>query len=55
MAEDVPDIVTPDDNAGNKRWRLQNRYLYMAPEADPDIAVDGQMSYDTGRWRRLYD
>lgn len=54
-SEDSPDIISPDANAGTKRWLLQNKYPRLYGDDDPDVAVTGQISYDTDRWIRLFD
>ena len=54
-AESSPDIISPDANAGDKRWILQNKYPRLTGDDDPDVAVTGQISYDTDRWIRIFD
>lgn len=53
--ESSPDIISPDANAGDKRWILKNKYPRLTGDDDPDVAVTGQMSYDTDRWLRIFD
>ncbi len=37
LDEDVPDVIKPDANAGNKRWIRQEAYL-SAPSASPSLS-----------------
>lgn len=53
--ESSPDIINPDANAGTKSWLLQNKYPRLTGDDDPDVAVTGQISYDTDRWIRIFD
>jgi len=54
-AESSPDVISPDDNAGDKRWILKNKYPRLTGDDDPDVAVTGQLGYDTDRWIRIFD
>ena len=53
--ESSPDIINPDTNPGTKSWILKNKYPRLTGDDDPDVAVTGQISYDTDRWIRLFD
>lgn len=45
-AESVPDIITPDTNAGDKRWILLFK-VGMDFATDPDTTVANELSHDT--------
>ena len=53
--ESSPDIINPDTNPGTKSWILKNKYPRLTGDDDPDVAVTGQLSYDTDRWIRIFD